>query len=77
VRTSARRDLRWSRAGRSRWHLLLLLPVLLGLSTPLFNRIAPHLGGIPFFYWGQLALIVFATLVTAIVHGLTKRVGRP
>jgi hypothetical protein len=77
VRASARRDLRSGNTGRSRWHLLLLLPVLLGLSTPLFNRTEPQLGGVPFFYWGQLALIVLATFVTAIAHVLTKRVGRP
>jgi Protein of unknown function (DUF3311) len=68
-RYSSRRD------GKSRWHLLLIMPVFLPLSIPLFNRLEPRVIGIPFFYWSQFALIGFATLVTAIVHMLTKRAG--
>jgi hypothetical protein len=64
------------RAGKSRWHLLLLLAILLPLWTPLYNRIEPRLMGMPFFYWSQLALIGLAMLVTAIVYVLTNRTGR-
>ena len=61
--------------GRSRWHLLLIVPVVVPLWLPLFNRLEPRWIGIPFFYWGQLALVGFAMLVTAVVHVLTKRAG--
>jgi Protein of unknown function (DUF3311) len=75
MRTSTVRDA-GRRTGRSRWHLLLIVPVLLPLWLPLFNRLEPRLIGIPFFYWGQVALVGFAMLVTAIVHRLTQRAGR-
>jgi hypothetical protein len=64
------------RAGKSRWHLLLLPAIILPLWTPMYNRAEPRLAGIPFFYWSQLALVGFAMIVTAVVHVLTKRPGR-
>ncbi|HXX97092.1 MAG TPA: DUF3311 domain-containing protein, partial [Candidatus Bathyarchaeia archaeon] len=33
--------------------LLILIPAVINLSTPLYNRIEPELFGIPFFYWFQ------------------------
>jgi len=42
------------------------------LATPLYNRIEPKLFGFPFFYWSQLALVLFAMAVTATVHLLTR-----
>jgi hypothetical protein len=73
LRTS-RRTLR-RRAGRSGWHWLLLVPIVLPLWTPLFNRLDPRLLGIPFFYWGQLAMVFLAMLVIGVVHLLTRNVG--
>lgn len=61
------------RAGKNRWHWLLLLPVLLPLWTPLFNRLEPSIFGFPFFYWSQLALVFFAMAVIGLVHLLTKK----
>jgi hypothetical protein len=52
---------------------LLVAPVLVPLATPLYNRLEPRLLGVPFFYWGQLASVLFAMSVTAIVYQLTKR----
>ena len=43
-------------------YLALLLPCVLALSAPLYNRIDPQLFGIPFFYWAQLALIPVSAL---------------
>jgi hypothetical protein len=51
------------------------VPIVLPLWTPLFNRLDPVLLGIPFFYWGQLGLVLLTMLVIATVHGLTKNVG--
>jgi hypothetical protein len=38
-------------------YVLLLIPCLLAVFTPLFNRIEPKLFDIPFFYWYLLILI--------------------
>jgi len=59
--------------GRSRWHWLLLVPVVLPLVTPLYNRVEPRLFGLPFFYWFQLSLVGLSTFVITVVHLKTKR----
>jgi hypothetical protein len=56
---------------------LLLVPVVLVLWPPLFNKISPTLFGIPFFYWYQLAVIPIGVICTTIVYrGTTRRGGR-
>jgi hypothetical protein len=55
------------------WNLLLLVP-LISLITPLFNMTEPRLGGLPFFYWFQMAVIPLGILCTLAVHVLTRRV---
>ncbi len=57
----------------SAWHLLLAIPVLAPLFTPFYNRLEPRLFGMPFFYWGQLACVLFAMAVTTFVYQATKR----
>ena len=42
--------------------LFLIVPSLLLLFPPLYNRIEPALIGMPFFYWFQLVLIPVAAL---------------
>lgn len=64
-RPGARRQ---RRADASRWHWLLLLPIVAPLLTPLYNRIEPQLFGLPFFYWCQLAFAGFATVVLTVVQ---------
>jgi Protein of unknown function (DUF3311) len=59
----------------SAWHALLVIPVLAPLFTPFYNRLEPRLYGIPFFYWGQLACVLLAMVVTTLVYQLTKRRG--
>ena len=44
--------------------LLLAVPVVLPLWIPLYDRETPELGGIPFFFWFQFALIPVAALLT-------------
>jgi len=51
--------------------LLLLLPFLGLLSVPLYNRAAPSLFGMPFFYWYQLAWV---PLTVAILWFAYRRV---
>lgn len=60
------------RSGRSAWHWLLVVPVVLPLFTPLYNRMGPSLFGIPFFYWSQLAFSVLSIVVTALVYLATR-----
>ena len=50
---------------------MLLVPVLLPLVTPLYNRLEPRLFGFPFFYWSQLVLVLVAMAITTAVHLLT------
>lgn len=56
-----------------RWYYGLLLPPLLLLWVPHYNRIEPALAGIPFFYWYQMAWVVITAGLTWIVYLLDKR----
>ena len=56
------------RSDRSPWNWLLLLPLLVTLYPPLYNRKDPQLIGIPFFYWYQLAVISVGVLCTLVVY---------
>ena len=58
------------------WQWLLLLPIVLPLLTPLYNRLEPSLFGLPFFYWCQLAFVLVDIVVIALVYQLTKRRAR-
>ena len=53
--------------------LLLLFPCVLSLAVPLYNRIDPTLGGIPFFIWFQIALAPICTLFMALAYAVTPR----
>lgn len=75
ARHAARTDAPVRRQGRldaSRWHWLLFIPVIVPLAVPLYNRIEPTLGGVPFYYWGQLSFALLASAVVTIVHLATK-----
>jgi hypothetical protein len=56
----------------SGWHWLLWLPIIVPLLPFLYNRSGPELAGLPFYYWGQLALALLSAGVLAIVHMATK-----
>jgi hypothetical protein len=60
------------RPDASRWHWLLLIPIVLPLLPPLYNRMEPRFLGLPFFYWCQLAFAGLAAMIVAIVHVATK-----
>ena len=64
------------RAGRGGWHwwyLLFLVPFVAVLWPPFYNRIEPTWLGVPFFYWYQLACVVVAAVLTAIIYVITER----
>ena len=58
---------------RPAWHWLLLIPVVLPLLTPLYNRLDPRLFGVPFFYWCQIGFVLVDIGVITLVYQLTKR----
>jgi hypothetical protein len=54
------------------WWYLLLIVQLGALWIPFYNKVEPTLGGIPFFYWFQLAMILVGAALTAIVYFATE-----
>jgi hypothetical protein len=55
------------------WYLLLLLPFVGTLLPFLYNRAAPSLFGMPFFYWYQLAWVVVTSLLLGFVAFVFRR----
>jgi len=67
-------ELEAAEARPRRWALLLLIvPLAAILWPPLFNRETPHLIGMPFFVWYQLAGVAFGGVVTGVVYALSGR----
>ena len=57
--------------------LVLLAPaVVVPLIVPLYDRVDPTLAGFPFFFWFQLAMILFCTVVTGIGFFLARYADR-
>jgi len=56
--------------------LLFAIPVLVIMSVPFYNRAEPSLGGVPFFYWYQLAWILIGAAIVLIVYLLETRMTR-
>lgn len=60
----------------SRWHwvrLLLLLPFVAVMWVSSFNRTAPDILGVPFFYWYQLAWILISGILIGVVYLIEHR----
>ena len=57
---------------RSPWYWLLLAPIVISLSTSLFNHMTPILFGFPLFYWLQLGFVLLGVSCTTLVHAKTK-----
>jgi hypothetical protein len=53
------------------WYLLFIVQFVAMLWVPFYNRLEPSLGGIPFFYWYQLAWVIIGAVFTAIVYYAT------
>jgi len=49
-------------AGPAMKYVLLALPCVLAVFTPLYNRLAPDLFGFPLFYWFLLLMIPVSAL---------------
>ncbi len=52
--------------------LLLLLPLIAVLVPEFYNFRNPGIGGMPFFYWYQLAWVAGVAVVCAIVYLATR-----
>ena len=64
---------------RGLWILIIVLlipPVVLPLWVPLYDKTEPELNGWPFFYWFQMALILFATAMTVIAFAISRVADR-
>ena len=55
---------------------LLIIPLLLVVYVPFYNRIEPKFADIPFFYWYQLAAILIGAAVVLAVYFLEMWVTR-
>ena len=51
--------------------MILLPAIIVPLWVPLYDKADPRLNGWPFFFWFQMALIVFATTLTVIAFMLS------
>lgn len=58
---------------RSPWLLLLLVPIVIPLTTGIYNRVDPQVIGMPAFYWIQLAFVPLSAFCTAIVYFKTRK----
>jgi uncharacterized membrane protein len=71
--TPGRADGTPRRSDRSPWNWLLLVPIVVPLLVPLFNRVEPTVFGWPFFYWVQLLFVALGVLTTVVVYRATRR----
>jgi Protein of unknown function (DUF3311) len=62
-----------TRTDRSAWNWLLLVPIVLPLLTPIYNRDSPRLWGFPAFYWLQLLFILVGVVTTTLVYQMTRK----
>lgn len=61
------------RSDRSPWNWLLLIPIVVPLLVPLYNKKTPMLGNWPLFYWLQLVFVALGVVCTYIVYRATRR----
>jgi hypothetical protein len=64
-----------TRGSRVGWYWAFLIPLVLVVSVPFYNRVEPQLWGMPFFYWSQLLFVIIGALVTGLVYFLTPEYG--
>ena len=59
------------------WYLLLLIPIVGLLWTPIYAKPDPELFGFPFFYWYQFAWVPLSVAITYFVYTRTRTRGIP
>jgi hypothetical protein len=59
---------------RNYWpRLLLVIPFVMALWVPSYNRIEPTLADVPFFYWYQLAWVLVGAAIVLAVYLIETR----
>ena len=56
------------RPDANRWNWLLLVPIVVPMLPPFYNRLEPAYLGLPFFYWSQLGFLFLASGIILVVH---------
>jgi hypothetical protein len=59
------------------WYVLLLIPIVALLATPIYAHPKPELFGFPFFYWYQFVWVPLGALITWLVYTRTRTRGVP
>jgi hypothetical protein len=59
------------------WYLLLLVPLIGLLVTPIYARHDPEVFGFPFFYWYQFVWVPASVAITYLVYTRTRTRGVP
>ncbi|PYX99604.1 MAG: hypothetical protein DMG63_08330 [Acidobacteria bacterium] len=62
-----------ARQTNRKWLLLLAIPFIALLCTPLYSRTTPVIWGFPFFYWYQLLWIPLSAAITFLVYRKSGR----
>jgi hypothetical protein len=57
--------------------LFLALPYFAMMWVPFYNRTAPEIAGIPFFYWYQLMWIPLGSVLLLLAYLMGRPVRRP
>jgi hypothetical protein len=55
-----------------KWYALLIVPFVVPLYVPFYNRVEPSLGGVPFFYWYLFLWIILAAVIVGVVFLMTR-----
>lgn len=55
-------------AVRAAIYVVFLVVAAVSLWVPFYNRAEPSIGGIPFFYWFQVAWILVSAAATAVAY---------
>jgi hypothetical protein len=50
-----------------------VVPIVVPLIVPLYNKVEPTLFGWPTFYWLQLAFVFLGVATTVLVYRMTRR----
>ena len=57
------------------WYLALLVPFVATLWVPLYDKVEPRLGGVPYFYWYQFLWVLISAALTGVVYFATRDRG--
>jgi hypothetical protein len=56
--------------------VILAPAIIIPLWVPLYDKVDPRLNGWPFFFWFQMAMILFATACTVVAFVISRVADR-